>query len=387
MDKLFALHNSLEDGKEQGVLDFTPEEKEEILSTLRVLKKDTSFEAKEEEFSTLCFKPGMSEDKVEEAKMMFLYTEDAEIWEKNILALEKGEWTESMDTKVFKRWNKSRPSLMTLLAVIFGAEEPTEESANETPGGPGDGAGAEGEEHRHGDQYSSLFSQLGLGEVGMTYFGEKLNIPVATETEGSSSGEDTSPLQQSDTSQRDSYRLRATTLEDLDKWVGVKMERRGRETPASSSNLTRSRADVSERNCLSDSEENTEKAKAKKKQSGHWLKRRSEKKEMPEVRAMSASVSDGRAEERAEDSSKNIHGNKSFNKKGGKSKPETKPAKKDKRSDLIMWLLAPHKGIAGLPVSVTPKIEASPSTEDQKKRGVGQSAKTKTVEAYQNLKK
>lgn len=125
MDKLFALHTSLENGVEKGILDFTLEEKEEILSTLRVLKKNTSFQEKEEEFSTMCMKAGMNEEAVAEAKKVFLYTEAAEAWEKNILALEKGEWAESMETKVFKRWNKSRPSLLDLLAVIFGADEVT----------------------------------------------------------------------------------------------------------------------------------------------------------------------------------------------------------------------------------------------------------------------
>lgn len=37
----------------------------------------------------------------------------------DILALEKGEWTESMETKVFHRWNKQRPSFLNILANIF----------------------------------------------------------------------------------------------------------------------------------------------------------------------------------------------------------------------------------------------------------------------------
>eukprot|EP00026_Physarum_polycephalum_P007821 Phypoly_transcript_07889.p1 GENE.Phypoly_transcript_07889~~Phypoly_transcript_07889.p1 ORF type:complete len:439 (-),score=94.07 Phypoly_transcript_07889:62-1378(-) len=101
--------------------DLTQEEKEEIISTLNLVKKCESLEPeeREDEFMTMCFNYGLDDDQTRAAKEIFLGIEPSEIWEKNILALERGEWVDSMETKCFKRWNKQRPSLVATLEYIF----------------------------------------------------------------------------------------------------------------------------------------------------------------------------------------------------------------------------------------------------------------------------
>lgn len=65
--------------------DLSSAEKEEIISTLKVLKRsDSTDEEKEQEFTTMCFNSGMDDAEVEAAKAVFLYTENAEVWEKSI---------------------------------------------------------------------------------------------------------------------------------------------------------------------------------------------------------------------------------------------------------------------------------------------------------------
>ena len=64
---------------------FTDEEKDEIISTLRVCTlKNKPLEEREEEFSTLCIAKGVSREDTEVAKGLFLYREP-EAWELNIL--------------------------------------------------------------------------------------------------------------------------------------------------------------------------------------------------------------------------------------------------------------------------------------------------------------
>jgi len=106
--------------------DLSKAEKQEIISTLNLLKKCESLapEEREEEFDTICFNFGLDDDQTKAAKEIFLGIEPSEIWEKNILALERGEWVESMQTKCFKRWNKQRPSILTTLEFIFQCKIP-----------------------------------------------------------------------------------------------------------------------------------------------------------------------------------------------------------------------------------------------------------------------
>jgi len=109
--------------------DLTKKEKEEIISTLNLLKKCESLgpEEREEEFMTMCFNYGLDDDQTKAAKEIFLGIEPSEDWEKNILALERGEWVDSMETKCFKRWNKQRPALLTTLEFIFQCRIPEPE--------------------------------------------------------------------------------------------------------------------------------------------------------------------------------------------------------------------------------------------------------------------
>lgn len=66
--------------------DLTPTEKEEIISTIKVLnRRNSTAEEREREFTTMCFNYGMDDDEVDAAKAVFLYTEDAEAWERSII--------------------------------------------------------------------------------------------------------------------------------------------------------------------------------------------------------------------------------------------------------------------------------------------------------------
>lgn len=66
--------------------DLTKAEKEEIISTLTLLKKCESLEPeeREEEFMTMCFNFGLDDDQTKAAKEIFLCIEPSEIWEKSI---------------------------------------------------------------------------------------------------------------------------------------------------------------------------------------------------------------------------------------------------------------------------------------------------------------
>jgi len=92
---------------------FTDKEKDEIIATLKICTmKHKTLAEREEEFMTMCFSNGVSDEDAEAAKEIFLYREPDK-WEMNILALEKGEWATSMATENFKRWRKVRPVLRT----------------------------------------------------------------------------------------------------------------------------------------------------------------------------------------------------------------------------------------------------------------------------------
>ena len=83
MNKLVTHYrNSIQLKKE----DLSKAEKEEIISTLNLLKRCESLgpEKKEEAFMTMCFNYGLDDGQAEAAKEIFLNIVPAEVWEKSI---------------------------------------------------------------------------------------------------------------------------------------------------------------------------------------------------------------------------------------------------------------------------------------------------------------
>jgi hypothetical protein len=69
--------------------DLTKAEKEEIISTLNLVKKCESLgpEEREGEFMTMCFNYGLDDDQTRAAQEIFLGVEPSEAWEKSIHSL------------------------------------------------------------------------------------------------------------------------------------------------------------------------------------------------------------------------------------------------------------------------------------------------------------
>lgn len=66
--------------------DLTKAEKDEIITTLNLLKKCESLgpQEQEEEFMTMCFNYGLDDDQTKAAKEIFLGIEPSEPWERSI---------------------------------------------------------------------------------------------------------------------------------------------------------------------------------------------------------------------------------------------------------------------------------------------------------------
>ena len=58
---------------------------------------------------------------------------EPEEWEKNIISLEKGEWSEGMGGDAFRRWNKQRPRMPSFRIRQTSADATTPSSASSTP--------------------------------------------------------------------------------------------------------------------------------------------------------------------------------------------------------------------------------------------------------------
>jgi len=399
MDKFITLHlNSSREERpmnEEDVLDFTHEEKEEILSTLRVLKKTSAFEEREQEFTTMCFNAGLDETRIQEAKKVFLYTEDAEAWEKNILALEKGEWAESMETKCFHRWNHQRPSFLNMLVHIFHPSEsklhismPTEAQHLPTKDGGktereitgGNGKASEETKAKWMKEAQRRTLQLSLTEDGKKEDEKKGENKPQQQHETKQQWEEKQRESQQRIKQENKgennnkeqkgelmasaqlLRERGTTLDGiLDKNMEkLKQQSKGL---SRSDGVDKIEKYEDERGCLSDSEKQNKERKKKKwmlRLSSHEKSGKKEKSngvvkvEVSIKRSLSASLSDdgklnweggGGDEAGGEKSQEKGNTRKSKDKKE-KSKKEVKTTK-EKRSDLIGWLLTPTKGPAG----------------------------------------
>lgn len=97
--------------------ELTESEKREIVTTLRLFSSTRSRKGKDENIQGTSVVYNMTDKDAEEIKA-FLKIKEPELWERNILKLEKGEWDEDMPDEAFKRWKKERPTILT--GQLFG---------------------------------------------------------------------------------------------------------------------------------------------------------------------------------------------------------------------------------------------------------------------------